>query len=143
MEELHKVVPHFLLDRAEWKLTASHNEETLNNAVDNFPSSRYDTRLPQVPGMWLEIALPEETVICGILLDAATSMRTFPRGFEVELSRDVRHWSLAATGEGNAATTEIRFEPRKAQYIRITLTQVAHEPWSIHDLWILKPPDAD
>ncbi|MFA6545520.1 MAG: discoidin domain-containing protein [Limisphaerales bacterium] len=140
IEELTAVLPNApLTNRRDWKLTASHNAASLPAAVDGSISTRYDTKTPQVPGMWVQIELPAETVITGLRLDATGSNGDYPRGYKVELSTDGRTWGQpVATGRGRRALTEIEFPTTKTKFIRITQTgSVKGLYWSIHELDVL------
>jgi mono/diheme cytochrome c family protein len=143
LDELREVGPQFLPHAPGWKVTASHASNHASLAIDGNGDTRYDTRAEQVPGMWFQIELPEVTTISGLLLDAASSIRDYPRGFKVVVSNDGENWSKPiATGRGNARTTEIIFPPVKAKFIRITQTGSAKGLfWSIHELQVLQPPD--
>ncbi len=143
IEELIAVLPQAPLGgRNKWKLTASHNEKNLEKSLDGNPTSRWDTSAFQVPGMWLQIELPKETEIAGLMLDTAGSAGDYPRGYEVHVSLDGKEWGKAvATGKGTTAMTEIQFKPTKAKFIRIGQTgEVKGLFWSIHELDILEPP---
>ncbi len=140
IEELAAALPNApLTNRKDWKLTASHNAVSLVNAVDGSATTRYDTKTSQVPGMWVQIELPTETIITGLRLDAAGSGNDFPRGYKVELSSDGQSWGKpVATGEGKSALTEIKFAAAKTKFIRITQTGSAPGKfWSIHELDVL------
>jgi glucose/arabinose dehydrogenase/mono/diheme cytochrome c family protein len=142
IEELRSFGPQPLENRQEWKLTASHNGKDLVKAIDGNPATRWDTRSPQVPGMWLQIELPEEAEMAGLVLDTATSKGDWPRGWKVELSHDGKTWDKPVL-EGKSATnvTEFLFpKPAKAKFIRFTGTgTVGGLYWSIHELDVLKP----
>ena len=140
-EELVSSLPQPLANRAQWKLSASHNAAWLPRAVDGNPQTRYDTRTPQVPGMWLQVELPEITEVSGIILDANPSITDFPQAYKVELSADGQDWGQpVATGHGTSALTEIIFPTAPAKFIRITQTG-SHSAyfWSIHEMQILQP----
>lgn len=143
LEEIRGVIPQYLGNRTQWKVTASHNESLAAQAIDNYPVTRYDTKMAQTPGMWFKIELPQESLISGLFLNASTSLQTYPREFVVELSRDGKEWDEPIVKErGNANTTEVSFSPQNARFIRITLTAEAQGVvWSIHDLQLLQPPD--
>jgi hypothetical protein len=127
------------MNRKAWKLTASHNPESLANAVDGTASTRYDTRKIQTPGMWVQIELPTETALTGVRLDATGSNNDYPRGYTLELSADGQNWGQpVAKAEGKSALTEIKFPAAKAKFLRIT--QTGSSPgnfWSIHELDLL------
>ena len=143
LEELRNVVPQYLTNRPSWKVSASHKADLAANAVDDKPDTRYDTAVPQEPGMWFQIELPEPTLVSGLYLDCATSPNDFPRKYKVELSDDGEIWGKpVATGAGNARTTEIHFDPATTKFIRLTQTGTAKDKWwSIHELHVLRPPD--
>ncbi|MEI6714051.1 MAG: discoidin domain-containing protein [Verrucomicrobiota bacterium] len=139
IEELAEFGPAVIKNRADWKLTASHNPEALVNAVDGKLETRYDTKKPQEAGMWITIELPAETLVSGLVLDAGTSRGDFPQGYKVELSTDGNTWGKpVAQGKGDGPLTEIRFPAAKAKSIRITQTGSSKGSfWSIHELEIL------
>jgi hypothetical protein len=140
LQELHDHLPQPLTNRAEWKLTASHNPGWLPRAVDGNMNTRYDTRAPQNPGMWVQIELPEETNICGVDLDDSPSKLDYPRGYKVELSADGKDWGQpVASGHSTAAHNQILFPAANAKLIRIT--QTGSDPtyfWSIYELQVLR-----
>ncbi len=145
LEEMRGVVPQFLTNRPSWKVSASHVSDRAGRAIDGKPETRYETGVEQIPGMWFQIELPEETLVSGIYLDAASSPRDYPRGYKVDVSDDGKHWiESIATGQGNARTTEITFAPVKTKFLRITQTGKARGLfWSIHEMQLLQPADAN
>jgi mono/diheme cytochrome c family protein len=143
-DELRDVIPQFLTNRASWKVSASHATDRAARAIDGKFETRYETGVEQVPGIWFQIELPEETIVSGLYLDAASSPHDYPRGYKVDVSNDGQHWKESiSTGRGSARTTEIHFEPVKTKFIRITQTSSARGLfWSIFELQVLQPPDA-
>ena len=141
--ELRASLPKPLPNRKDWKLTASHGSGTSAAAVDGDAGSRYTTGTPQIPGMWFQIELPQETVISGIELDSAKSPSDYPRGYEVALSSDGTTWGKpVASGKGGGGAS-IAFEPAKAKFIKITQTgSVNGLFWSIHELQIFAAASA-
>ena len=141
IEELAATLPQPMTNRAQWKLSASHNAGALSLAVDGNPQTRYDTRAPQSPGMWVQVELPEMAEVSGVILDANPSVTDFPQAYKVELSADGKDWGQpVAVGHGTAALTEIIFPAAPAKFIRITQTGL-HSTyfWSIHEMQILQP----
>jgi hypothetical protein len=59
IEELRTSARNPSKTASEWKLTASHNAKDLVKAIDGNPATRWDTHTPQVPGMWVQIELPQ------------------------------------------------------------------------------------
>lgn len=127
------------LNRAGWKLTASHGGDKLRNALDGNQGSRWDTGTVQRPGMWFTIELPEPLRVSALTLDTRGSNDDYPRGFLVQTSSDGKSWSSpVAQGRGVHPVTQIELsspEPVK----RIKVTQTGSSPnkyWSIHELAI-------
>ncbi len=142
--ELRASMPQPLTDRKAWKLTASHAAKDCPAAIDGNAASRYTTGASQVPGMWFQIELPQETLLSGLELDSAKSPSDYPRGYEVALSADGTTWGKpVATGKGSSAVTAIAFAPAKARFIKITQTgSVNGLFWSIHELQIFAAASA-
>ncbi len=140
--ELEALEPPVLPNRSEWKLTASHGQLDVREAVDGNRGSRWATNTPQVPGMWFQIELPSQATINRIILDAAGSDRDYPRGYEVTLSDDGKTWSKpVASGIGAGAVTDIIFPAETARFLRITDTgQVNGLFWSIHEVTLYGKP---
>lgn len=141
--ELRASLPKPVVQKG-WKLTASHNAGQTSLAIDGKAETRYTTGTSQVPGMWFQIELPQETVISGLQLDAASSSADYPREYRVELSADGANWGKpVAAGKGRGPATEIALEPAPARFIRITQTGAVEGLfWSIHELQVFAPPTA-
>lgn len=140
IEELHALYPQPLPNRAAWKLTANHNDKTLNHAIDGDITTRWDTKKAQSPDMWLQIELPQATDITGLVLDPGKSAGDYPRKFKIELSSNGTEWEKPVLqGEGDRGGIEYLFpKPAKVRFIRIS--QLGETPgtfWSIHELEVL------
>lgn len=142
LEELAASSPRALVYSKDWKVTASHGGASAWAAFDGKLESRYETGVPQVPGMWFQVELPEPTSLIGIRLDSTPSPDDYPRGYKVELSADGAVWANpVAMGKGESAVTDIAFTPTRAKFVRITQTgSVAGLFWSIHEMQILQAP---
>ena len=140
-DDLQAAMPHALTNRKDWKATANYNPQAASLAIDGNGQTRYSTGTDQVPGMWFQIELPQETTITGLRLDTTGSNRDYPRGYKVELSDDGKAWGQpVAKGAGVRAVTEILFTPARGRFIRITQTSSADGLyWSIHELAIYAP----
>ena len=141
LDELHAALPQPLPNRAQWKVSASHNSARAREAIDGNLTTRFDTGVSQAPGMWFLVELPSEQIVSAIELDSVKSPRDYPRGYKVELSLDGRDWGTpVAAGSGTGSLTEITFAPAKARFIRITQTGAVEGLfWSIHELQLLEP----
>lgn len=142
IEELRQSAPQRPLEnRSTWKLSASHSAKDLGKAIDGNIETRWDTRMPQVPGMWVQIELPQATEVAGLELDTAASRNDWPRGWKIELSEDGQHWDkpIAEGRSDDISVTEFIFpKPASARFIRITDTgSVKGNFWSIHELDVL------
>lgn len=107
--------------RNAWKFTSSHNSGELKFTVDGNTFSRWSAKVPQAPGQWIRIELPNEENVAAIALDTESNKDDYPRGYLVETSTDGSAWTKAAAGSGGGPVTEITFaSPQKARHIRIT-----------------------
>jgi hypothetical protein len=137
MPELRAATPEPLPDRGQWKLTASSGKN-MAHAVDGNVETRFDTNAFQKPGMWLQIELPQQKEISGLVLDSTLSANDYPRGYKVELSTDGTAWRQpVAVGSGKLPRIEITFDPAPAKFVRITQTGSAEGSyWSVHELQV-------
>lgn len=124
--------------RSSWTLSASHNPDDLSNAIDASTGTRWTTRQVQNDSQWLAIDLSRESSFNSIILQSSASPNDYPRGYQVFVSGDGENWGSAiASGNGNNATIEIKFDNVVAQYIKIEQTgSVNRYWWSIHDLYV-------
>jgi hypothetical protein len=138
MEELEALDPPVLVNRKDWKLTASHNAGGCRAVVDGNPSSRWETGSSQVGGEWFQVELPKVSKVSEITLDTRGSDRDYPRGYEVTVSLDGKAWSKPLTkGAGTEPLTVIGLPLPEAKFIRITQTGAVNGLfWSIHELQI-------
>lgn len=130
-----------LIDNNEkkWKLTASNTKENPAQAADGNLSSRWSTGAPMAPNNWIQVELPAETNVAGLVLDAPYP-NDYPRKYRVEVSLDGKAWAKVKEDDGKGTPTEIIFpEPRKARFIKITQTGSASNYWSIDEMLLFKP----
>ena len=140
IEELRAMSPQPIAENKSWKFTSSHNPEKLALMIDNNPATRWDTKIQQAPGMWLQIDLPAPTALVGIELECAASANDSPTHFEAQSSSDGKTWKSIAKGQGTPGFTSINFPPVTSQHLRIL--QKGTKPgkyWSIHELNLLAP----
>jgi len=147
--ELTAVTPRRLIPDATWRASASHNPSTAAGAFD---FARWSTGVPQQPGMWFQVELPqavrlseiqfESEVIAG--RDGAAPTLTAPRAYRVEVSLDGKIWTgPVAEGQGTGRTTTIAFAPVRARFIRVVQTAEQQEGaphWSMERLRLYEAP---
>ena len=145
LQELHDTLPQPIPNRKAWKLTASHNPASLPAAIDGNLSTGYNTGTPQTPGMWVQVELPQTTLITGVELDAGTARENYPLSYRIELSGNGQSWrSRVNGGHASAVRNQIIFPPTPARFVRITQTGLdATHSWSINELQLLKVPTSE
>jgi mono/diheme cytochrome c family protein len=141
--ELAATVPVLMHQQSTWKATASHESD---RAVRAFGTAGWSTMVPQVPGMWFQLELPEPTTLAELRFLSAPPFTpqgqpprpaTSPRGYEVRLSMDGATWSEpVAAGQGTGPSTTITFAPTRTKFVRITQTATTENapPWAIQQL---------
>ncbi|MDB6140819.1 MAG: hypothetical protein JWO94_3891, partial [Verrucomicrobiaceae bacterium] len=123
----------------KWKLSASIAKENPAQAADGNLGTRWSTSAPMAPNNWIQIELPIETDLGGVVLDAPYSS-DYPRGYRVDVSSDGKAWTKAVEGQGQQTPTEILFpDARKGRFVRITQTGTASTYWGIDEIVLLKP----
>lgn len=140
IDELRSLTPQPLSNRKEWKLTASHNGKELSKAIDGDIATRWDTRKPQSPDMWLQLELPAATDVTGLTLDTGKSHNDYPRKYKIEFSLNGTEWEKPALqGEGDAGALDYTLsKPAKTKFIRISqLGEAKGTYWSVHELDVL------
>jgi hypothetical protein len=168
--ELEASLPRLLVVDPGWKLTASHNAATANDALTIRP---WTSGGPQQPGMWLQIELPQPVQLTEVEFQSSAvplasepavpgaPTRTglggrgapgappppallpgFPRAYQVQVSVDGTTWSKpVAEGKGSGSRTDAAFAPAKARFVRITQTaSAADAPWSVERLRLYESP---
>ncbi|MCK5000340.1 MAG: ThuA domain-containing protein [Anaerohalosphaera sp.] len=122
------------------KLTASRNNEKTSNALDNKPSTRWDSGQTMRPGIWVVIDLSFAFPVKSITLDTKGSANDYPRGYEVFASKDGKNWGKAIKKDKPAKkpVTVISFdEPVSSRYFKIVQTGSSNNYyWSIHELTV-------
>ncbi len=147
------------LDRAGWRVTASHGEATAANILraDATPPVRWESAVAQAPGMWFQVELPQPTRISEIIMEATVPVAGRfggggrgrgalamgpPAGYSVTVSTDGTTWSApVAQGPGQNPKTTIAFAPVEAKFVRITQTGTpanANTGWAIQRLTIFR-----
>ncbi len=135
LAELEKVVPQ-KLDTKQWNVTASHNSDGCQSAVDGNAKSRYTSGTPQQPGMWFQIELPEAKEISIVKIDTTASPGDYPDSYEAEVSMDGKSWTtVQKLTKADDAMIELNFPATKAKFFRITNKgKKKGLYWSIHEI---------
>lgn len=145
VEELHALQPKTVGNPKDWKLTASHNSADAHLAADGNFESKWMSKIDQAPGQWIQVELPESSMVGGVWFDNGRLYKQFARGYEVQLSDDGQAWGKPVTkGVGSIGATEVTFPPTKAKFVRITQTgklkgNETNIPWTIFELRVLGP----
>jgi hypothetical protein len=128
-------------------LSASHNNtlsgpDNLAQALDGNPDTRWSSRAPQGPGMWVEFDLGQIRSVGGLALDTAASPNDYARGYAVSLSTDRDDWGAVARDDSNDGPLDVTFSPRPARYIRVEQTGHSNRWWwSIHEISVAYAPE--
>jgi mono/diheme cytochrome c family protein len=135
--ELRVQTPQPVGGREAWTVTASARAERGRLAIDGRLDSAWDPELPQRPGQWLQVELPNPFKLAGVRLINTGSPENYPRGYKLEISRNGRHWTkVEPYGARTGSVTDIRIAPTRATFVRITLTAAADRPWIVRELQI-------
>lgn len=136
VEEVRQETPRLLQNREQWTLTASHNSDTLEAAIDGDLTTRYTSRLRKSDGMWLQVALPEPAALVQLELDAGLSGSDFSSQIALEVSSDGEEWEAAEViHQTLGAITKIALSPTPSRYLRITNREEGKKYWwSIYEL---------
>ena len=134
-KELFDLEPKELKNQKKWKLTASHGERSLGNAIDREASSRYTSGRQMEPGMWLQVELPDVTTIQRIVMDCRNSPTDSPVEFSIGYSMDGKTWETTKPQKGTPSTTTVFSPNTQTRFIRINQTgKSSRFYWSIHEL---------
>jgi len=80
------------MDDKDFILSASHNVEDIHNILDGDKSTRWGTKSPQRPGMFVEAGLGRVREISGVKLYFGRSGHDYPRGLDIFVSRPGADW---------------------------------------------------
>ena len=136
-KELEELEPRELLNQKRWKMTASHGQSTIQNAIDRRDGSRYTSGKTMEPGMWVQIELPSAVTIQRVVMNAKQSINDFPSEYSISLSMNGRDWETGDTQKGTPSISTSFTPDTKARYIRINQEgQSRSYFWSIHELYL-------
>lgn len=132
------------LDRSNWVLASSHNNNQVGRMLDNSASTRWSTGTSQSPDQYITIDLTETLNFNRIVLDSSNSPNDYPRSYSVFVSSDGQSWGTPAiSGIGDRPIVTIELADQTARYIKITQTGSSQNYWwSIHELTIFNDEDS-
>ena len=122
-----------LLDAEAMTATAS-TPAGVANAVDDDATTRWTTAAAQQPGQYLQVDLGRPQRVRRVVLDTGVDAGDFPRGYELQTSRDGARWRAVASGAGSGQLTTIDFRSTTARFLRVVQTGAAGSWWSVADL---------
>lgn len=160
--ELLASVPRQLVPAQNWKVTASHNAPTriggTSSTASAFNYEGWTTGENQKKGMWFQVSLPEAENLTELQFnsppvrkgwgpDAPPPIHTYPRSFEIQVSKDGKTWSTVSSGKGESPDIAVNFNPVKTRFLRILHTGIPsggeeHDiPWSMKQMKLFAIPD--
>jgi len=132
-----------MLDPSHWVLTSNYNNKLLSEAVDRDFTTRWDTGIPQKPGMYYQVEFESIRTLEKIVLNCAGSLNDYPRGIRVDVSIDGNNWESVFHMEGVAlplltdGSLVIGLPQVQAKVVRLIQTGIDDQAyWSIHELEI-------
>ncbi|HFD39251.1 MAG TPA: hypothetical protein ENJ31_05315, partial [Anaerolineae bacterium] len=117
-----------------WTARASHNAEAVALAFDGDPTTFWDSKADQEPGMWFQLDLGEVLTLDRVRVQSPG--RGFPVGYKVKLSTDGQDWHLVAEKPQNWTDIDVAFAPCPARYVRLEQTGTPDWPasWMISEI---------
>lgn len=124
------------LDRSDWGATASStdSETSTGAALDGDTGTRWSTGTAQTNGQWYQVDMGEMETFNQVLIDAGSSTSDYPRGYEIQVSKDGSNWTTVASGNGSGPSVLETFPVQQARYLQIVQTGTASSWWSIEEL---------
>lgn len=124
------------LSRAGWTASASSTDpaSSLGGALDHNPGTRWSSGAPQAGGQYYQVDMGRQQTFNRVSIDAGASAGDYPRGYEIQVSRDGANWTTAASGTGTEAAILAEFPVQYARYLKVIQTGTAASWWSIHEL---------
>jgi len=124
------------LDRAGWAITSSVGASP-GNVADNSNGTRWTTGVAQANGQTLSVDMGALITLNNVTTDTdknSSDEQDYPRGYNLQLSKNGSTWSTVASGVGTRKATTIPFVAQAARYFRIVQTGTAAQWWSIGEL---------
>lgn len=161
-DELWSTVPKIHEFSPDWKVSASHTGEVRKGSTASpkaaFTLEGWTTGVTQKEGMWFLVEFPKAITVSelhfksppigrGWRKDSPPPIQTCPAGYNIEVSINGNEWkSVVASGEGTGQSSDIRFAPTEAKFLRMTLTksqEVIHgerrgQPFDYEVVWNMR-----
>jgi len=124
------------LDRGGWSVTSSVGASPAN-VTDNTAGTRWTTGVAQANGQMLSVDMGALITMNNVTIDTAknsTDEQDYPRGYNLELSRNGTTWTTVVSGVGTRKATTIHFVAQAARHFRLVQTATAAQWWSVGEL---------
>lgn len=115
-------IPRDALDGRCFTASASHHSSQADHVLDGNPLTLWSPHTRLATGQWLCVDMKELRTVWGVVMDAGAQETSFPRRFQIQLSRDGSLWECAAACRYDDSTAErwtISFPAQNARYLRI------------------------
>ena len=136
-----------------WKEMARFDLGSEKLAFDRNISTNWTSSSPQKPGMFYQVDLGRTYKLNRIVLLRGRVMEwDFPAYYRIELSRNGQDWKEVSSVNNNWAylfwsggrpfwklrggRMEYNFHPQETQFIKLTLTNSAPQPWTIGEIFV-------
>lgn len=132
-----------ILDSSSWVVSSNYNTQNAKLAIDTVPVTRWDSGVPQRPGIYFLIDLGAVFKIDLVKLRLFYSPNDYPRGLEVETSIDGSMWrksfSFPELKPHLLLEGDVQFNLGgvRTRYVKLLQTKRSSKWfWSIHELEI-------
>jgi len=125
-----------LRNRSDWKLSSSVNrgESELRKMVDGDRGTAFGSGVPQQPGVYLQIELPQITKLDWLILDSGAWGGDYARRCEITSSMDGLAWRRITEVKGEKPLMKVGLGGIEAKFLRITLTEKASNWWTLAEI---------
>ena len=144
----------------DWKGKSNFNSDSTGWAFDRNISTGWSTSSPQKPGMFYQIDLGRIYKLNRVLLWCEKGKEwDFPAHYRIEISGNERDWEEISSVNNNwgylfwsggrpfwklrDGRMENNFQPREAQFIRVTITGPAPQAWTIGEIFVYQAAEKD
>jgi len=136
-DELIGEIPKALFPQDNWKVTASSTAlQGVGSTRDPsyaFTYKGWKTEIPQEPGIWFQVELPQSANFAEIQFDA--NEEQFPRRYAVSVSEDGNSWSQVVEGLGEKGLNSLQWKEQvTAKYIKVHTLEKNEHPWAMRNL---------